>query len=694
MFFYLRQKRASSFLKCFFAGQRVTKGWQRMGGSTLGGGAHELPPLGRTRWPAKKYKLASALLLDYNNPMIYDRFQQESIDHINQGHSVIVSAPTGAGKTAIAEYIINNSIQKQMGVIYTAPIKALSNQKFRDFQHQFGENIGILTGDVSINPDAAVLIMTTEIFRNKVLDEPQSLKKYSWIIFDEIHYIDNPERGTVWEESLIFLPKHMNILGLSATIPNIKELALWVQSIHQKPVKTVVEEKRPVPLHFFFQCQNTILDKIEHLKRLRHGKSNKISTLIHYLRQNDSLPAIYFVFGRRRAEDLAFETSNYNFLNAGEKTEILSLFNSLCERFDLKTERTAANLYPLIQKGIAYHHAGMLPTLKEVIERLFTSRLLKVIFTTETFALGINMPSRSVMFDDLRKFYGRYVRNLKTRDFYQMAGRAGRRGIDEEGFVYSRVNLHRIKPDEVKRIIFGKPEEVRSQLNASYATILNLYEKYKEGLIKIYPLSFHYFQSRKSEQKEALRLIESKLKLLKEMGYIDRDQLTDKGRFAKAVYGYELILAELYEQNILEQLDEFGLGVLAAAVVFEPRKNQESPGPISKNSRHIKQLCDGVYDKIKRKEHRYKIYPVSKPPYFYLSTCMEAWLRGTDFDKTLRFTDTDEGEVVRYFRMSRQILREINTANISSHILKQKIRETMRVINRDIVDAEKQLREG
>jgi superfamily II RNA helicase len=161
--------------------------------------------------------------------MIYDRFQQEAIDYINQGHSVIVSAPTGAGKTAIAEHIIEECIKNGQGVIYTAPIKALSNQKFRDFYGQYEKYIGILTGDVSLNPDAPVLIMTTEIFRNKILDQPESLNKYSWIIFDEIHYIDNPERGTVWEESLIFLPTHMKILGLSATIPNIEQFATWIE---------------------------------------------------------------------------------------------------------------------------------------------------------------------------------------------------------------------------------------------------------------------------------------------------------------------------------------------------------------------------------------------------------------------------------------------------------------------------------
>ncbi|MCX5706315.1 MAG: DEAD/DEAH box helicase [Candidatus Omnitrophica bacterium] len=626
--------------------------------------------------------------------MIYDRFQQEAIDYINQGFSVIVSAPTGAGKTAIAEHIISTSIEKNIGVIYTAPIKALSNQKYRDFQKQFQDNIGILTGDVSLNAQAPVLIMTTEIFRNKILDEPQSLNQYSWVIFDEIHYIDNPQRGTVWEESLIFLPKHMNLLGLSATIPNIKQFAQWIESIHNKPVKIVIEEKRPVPLHFLYQSQNEVVDNINKVKRFGPGRSNKLYTLVDYLRQAEGLPCIYFVFGRRRAEDLAFEMHGFNFLNGKEKTQITAYYEELLERFDLKTDRTALDLYPLIQRGVAYHHAGMLPTLKEVIERLFTSRLLKVIFTTETFALGINMPSRSVIFDELRKFYGRYVRTLKTRDFYQMAGRAGRRGIDTEGFVYCRLNLQRIRLEEVKRIIFGKPEEVKSQLNTSYATILNLYEKYKDDLFKIYPLSLHYFQSRKNEQKEALRLIEAKLRLLKDWGYIDNETLTQKGYFAKNVYGYELILAELYDQQILEQLDEFGLGIIAVATVFEPRKNQRIPSSLSKSSRHIKRLCEEIYDKIKHKEEKFRIYPFSKLPYFHLSSGIEAWLRGTAFDKTLKFTDTDEGEVVRYFRMSVQILREINDAKISSYILKDKIKETIRVINRDVVDAEKQLREG
>jgi superfamily II RNA helicase len=626
--------------------------------------------------------------------MIYDRFQEEAIGHINNGHSVIVSAPTGAGKTAIAEHVIESALKNGGCVIYTAPIKALSNQKFRDFQGQYKDSIGILTGDVSLNADAPILIMTTEIFRNKVLDEPEGLKKYSWIIFDEVHYIDNPERGTVWEESLIFLPQHMNILCLSATIPNIEEFARWIESIHKKDVKVVIEHSRPVPLHFYFQCQNQVIDDMRKLNRFRQQyKPNKTAGIIRYIRDNDGLPCIYFVFGRKRAEYLASELYNYNFLDKIEQAQVLELYDSLCERFDLKNEKRAVEMIPLVERGIAFHHAGMLPTLKEVIERLFTSRLLKVIFTTETFALGINMPSRSVVFDELKKFYGGYIRTLKTRDFYQMAGRAGRRGIDKEGFVYSRVNLHRIRFDEVKRIIYGNPEDVRSQFNASYATMLNLFEKYKDELYNIYPLSFHYYQAKKHQQKNAVRLMESKLKLLKELSYIEGTGLTDKGRFAKAVYGYELLLAELYAEGVFEWLDEAGLGVMAVAAVFEPRKNQHFPPGLSKSCQEIRSKCEHVHERIRHKESRNGIYPISKAPHFNLAKAMEAWMHGVKFDKVLQITDTDEGEVIRYFRMASQILREIKDAPISP-VLEERINKAIRLISRDVVDAEKQLREG
>jgi len=640
--------------------------------------------------------------------MIYDPFQEQAINYIKGGNSVIVSAPTGAGKTVIAEYVINDCLEKGTKAVYTAPIKALSNQKFREFQAGFPGKIGILTGDVSINPHAPILIMTTEIFRNKVLEESASLAEYSWIIFDEIHYLDDYERGTVWEESLIFLPKHMKMLALSATIPNIDEFADWIHSIHGKPLKIVKEEKRPVPLHFFYQCQGEIVDNLNKVSRLESGikkfyyykgrrfprkehlKPNRPTTLINNLFQNDRLPCIFFSFGRRRCEYLAEEIKGFDFLNAEEKVKIRGLFNELCEKFDLAGEKTAGTIFPLIERGIAYHHAGMLPTLKEVIERLFTSRLLKVIFTTETFALGINMPARTVIFDELRKFYGRFHANLKTRDFYQMAGRAGRRGIDTEGFVYSRVNPHFIPFHELKRIIYGEPEMVRSRFNASYATILNLYEKYGEQFYDIYPRSFHHFREKKKYRERALELLRSKVDILKHLGYIKDAALTAKGAFASKIHGYELSLSELYEEGVLEHLSEMELGILALALVFEPRRGTARPH-LEKRVKELQNITDDIVRRIQKTEKRMRVMPLSKAYSYELSHCLLAWMKGEDFEKMLRYGDVDEGEIIRYFRMAIQILREILDTRCSA-MLKEKVKKATYLINRGIIDAEKQLR--
>jgi superfamily II RNA helicase len=429
---------------------------------------------------------------------------------------------------------------------------------------------------------------------------------------------------------------------------------------------------------------------IKDLGRHEHFKPNRPVSLIKYLFENNRLPCIYFCFSRRHCERLAEEILCFDFLNYNEKQAIKTLYHELRQRFDLLEEKSAEFMLPFIEKGIAFHHAGMMPTLKEVVERLFTSRLIKVIFTTETFALGINMPARTVVFNELRKFYGNFYGNLKTRDFYQMAGRAGRRGIDEEGFVYSRINPHHTSSQEATRIIYGTPEKVESKFNASYATILNLYGKYKEKLYEIYPLSFHYFQANKHSRKKALDLLYNKVRLLKDLGYIKNNELTKKGDFASKIYGYELSLAELYERGILENFSETELGVLCLGLVFEPRKTSILP-KLSRTARSIKNITDTVLDNIERSERRLKIRPFSKRYYYHLSPCLEAWLRNESFDNILRQTDSDEGEVIRYFRMAVQIMRELMDTPCSSEF-KEKALRLIHIINRDIIDAEKQLR--
>lgn len=640
--------------------------------------------------------------------MQYDPFQQKAIDYIHKGFSVIVAAPTGAGKTAIAEYVIEQCLKRNEKVIYTAPIKALSNQKFRDFSQNYPRRVGILTGDVSINTGAPALIMTTEIFRNKILEKESTLRHYTWIIFDEIHYLDDADRGSVWEESLIFLPNHMKVLGLSATIPNIDELAQWLESIHKHPIKVVKEAKRPVPLHFFHQCQGKIYDDLKDVQKYGYRtssvspsphrrlpkflpvKPNRSTSLIKYLWEEDFLPCIYFTFSRKQTKYLADEMQAFDFLNPKEKEEIKSLFHSLCKRFDILHEPSTWDIKPLIERGIAYHHAGMLPTLKEVIERLFTTRLIKVIFTTETFALGINMPARTVVFHELRKYYEHAFRVLKTRDFYQMAGRAGRRSIDEEGFVFCRVDPHRISIDEINRILFSTPEKVLSRFNASYATILNLYEKFNEKLTDVYPLSFHFFQEKKQVRNRAIAHLKAKVAFLKQLGFIRKPKVTEKGLFASKVYGHELILSELFARNVLENLTPLELGILSLSIVYEPRKGTRRP-PLTRTAKRLQQLAHEIMTPITKMEKKFGITPLSKPCAFHLTASLQGWMQGENFNRILEKCGADEGEVVRYFRMAIQILREILEAPVSK-TLKGKIYKTIDTINRDVIDAEKQLR--
>jgi superfamily II RNA helicase len=369
------------------------------------------------------------------------------------------------------------------------------------------------------------------------------------------------------------------------------------------------------------------------------------------------------------------------------------LFEKLCARFDVKDEAGTDEIKPLLMRGIGYHHAGMLPTLKEVVERLFTSRLIKIIFTTETFALGINMPAKAVVFDELRKYYGvgqNGFAALRTRDFYQMAGRAGRRGIDDEGFVISKVNPFDISPQRLKQMIYGQPERVNSQFNSSYATILNLFVHYKDNLYDIYPRSFHYFQVRAFLRKKALRMMEAKVNLLKELEFIKGGKLTGKGEFASQVYGYELILAQLFEDNVLEQLQEKELGILALACVYEARKGTVKP-PISAAAEKLEGITRRMMRQFHKIERSYGIKDFTKRYHYHLSPAMEAWIDGASFEEMIAKSNVDEGEMVRYFRMCIQILHEITQAPVS-HILRERIFRLIHKIRRDVIDSEKQLR--
>ncbi|MFT5387937.1 MAG: superfamily II RNA helicase, partial [Candidatus Omnitrophota bacterium] len=475
------------------------------------------------------------------------------------------------------------------------------------------------------------------------------------------------------------------------------------------PVKVVCENNRPVPLHFCFQCQDKVYGDFDALAKkgynspqIKYYKRNKVprtirlrknelSTLINFLMTKNLLPCIYFAFSRKKTEAMVEDLESYQFLSNDEESTITKMYDELCVRYELVGEPSAQKLKRFVSRGIAYHHAGMLPTLKEVVEQLFTSRLIKLIFTTETFALGINMPARAVVFDEMRKYYGSggFMR-LRTRDLFQMAGRAGRRGIDDEGFVFCRVNPHDIGLEDVQKMIFSESEKVYSQFNTSYATILNLYQHYGEDLYDIYPSSLHYFQAKPELRKRALLFMRGKVDILKEFGHIEDGKLTEKGIFASQIYGYELLLAEVYAYGTLDKFSELQLALFCLGAVYEARKGKRKP-VLSKRANEMESLVRKINQRIHRVEKIVGMAELSKKFYFHLSPAIEGWMNGLDFGEVFEMVDADEGELVRAFRMVIQMLNEIAKGPVTDQ-LKGRCYQLMRKINRDVINSEKQLR--
>ena len=774
-----------------------------------------------------------------------DRFQEEAISAINQDTSVIVTAPTGAGKTVIAEYAVEKCLEKNQRVIYTAPIKALSNQKYRDFFTEYGDKIGIVTGDVVLNPYAQVLLMTTEIFRNTIFDDTERLQDVSYVIFDEIHYINDIERGTVWEESLIFAPQHIKFVCLSATIPNINPFADWMQSVRDVEIKVVEELKRPVPLEHRLYFKDYGIGTTKHIRELRNraqrdtrkrgydqGKNRRVKALpsdfvatrlIPHLQLEKQLPCLYFCFSRKGCEGnasaLAFG-AELQLLTETQRTEILKQFDELCVLFDIVEEKHISKFRKLLSRGIAYHHAGMLPTLKEVVERLFTSGLIQLLFTTETFAVGINMPACTVVFDSLEKYDGIGFRYLKAREYHQMAGRAGRRGIDTIGYVYSQIIPAYADEREIKSVVTDKVESIESQFNLSYSSILNLYDKYGDDIYDVYTMSLSNHQNRtrvanlnnqieaktenlrtlpkpecihdgidgtkqiqkhyrdkrnrekriqhlhvetaqvksqtrrKKQQKERVKRlnaiqkkivlvqreaeqslcegcqhlqtctnrsktirkeeaqlqklkkrstfiendprqqISARLKVLEELGYTEGQTLLPRGSTAAHIYGYEIQLTQLLFRGVFERLTEDEINCLMVAIVSEPRKDGYYERLKDERLLEIFYAVSSEISNIRSLEVKHKVTEITPMLELRLCTAMLAWSRGCEFDKLEKYARLDAGDFVRTFRLVIDQLRQIRRAMVGHTALVDKINRCIDKINRDIVDAERQLRIG
>ena len=587
-------------------------------------------------------------------PFELDIFQKEAVYHLENGDSVFVAAHTSAGKTVVAEYAIALAAKHMTKAIYTSPIKALSNQKFRDFRQIFDE-VGILTGDVQISPEASCLIMTTEILRSMLYRGADLIRDVEFVIFDEVHYVNDLERGVVWEEVIIMLPEHVTLILLSATVPNTYEFASWVGRTKRKDIYVISTPKRPVPLEHYLWADkgmhkivdaekrfveagwkkaNDILsgrDKVKALPiseasngrgggnqrgRGQNGRGgqqrggnqarggaqqrgrggggpprashnpghmgrggrpggrtsaaqdkNLWVHLVQFLKKETLLPACIFVFSKKRCEENADALSNQDFCTATEKSAIHMIIEKSIAR--LKPEDRVlpqiVRLRDLLGRGIAVHHGGLLPIVKEVVEMLFAQTLVKVLFATETFAMGLNLPTRTVVFSGYRKHDGHSFRNLLPGEYTQMAGRAGRRGLDSVGSVIIVAPGGGEAPPvtELRQMILGDPSKLRSQFRLTYNMILNLLRVEALKIEEMIKRSFseHATQQLLPEHEKAVKVSEADLAKIK--------------REPCDICDVDLEACHQAAQNYKQLTIDLHLGVLATPVgrkLFAPKR--------------------------------------------------------------------------------------------------------------------------
>jgi ATP-dependent RNA helicase HelY len=513
---------------------------------------HELRAPGEATGAGQRADRAE-LLARY--PFPPDRFQVEAFDALDAAHHVVVAAPTGSGKTVVAEYGVEAAVRDGRRAFYTAPIKALSNQKYRDLVDVHGPHrVGLLTGDNSINGDADIVVMTTEVLRNMIYGRQRSLDELGLVVLDEVHFLQDAYRGPVWEEVIIHLPGHVRLVCLSATVSNVHELAEWIGTV-RGPTEAVVEHRRPVQLDNLYLVGDRTHDRIhllptfvdgrpnpdatrldasavrygrgrEHERGLRGSGRRKLYTpgrveTAQLLDERGMLPAIHFIFSRNQCDEAARACLDAGLrLTSGEERdrirEIVQARLGALEPADLAV-LGYAQFVAQLEAGVAAHHAGMVPPFKEVVEACFVEGLVKVVFATETLAVGINMPARTVVIEKLTKFTGDHHEQLTPGEYTQLTGRAGRRGIDELGHAVVAWSPF-VRFDQVAELAASRAFHLRSAFRPTYNMAANLVRSYSsEEAHHLLNLSFAQFQAdrdvvriearleRQRERLEALR---------------------------------------------------------------------------------------------------------------------------------------------------------------------------------------------
>ncbi|KAK3070092.1 Antiviral helicase ski2 [Teratosphaeriaceae sp. CCFEE 6253] len=581
-------------------------------------------------------------------PFELDTFQKEAVYHLESGDSVFVAAHTSAGKTVVAEYAIALAAKHMTKAIYTSPIKALSNQKFRDFRTEF-DDVGILTGDVQIRPEASCLIMTTEILRSMLYRGADIIRDVEFVIFDEVHYVNDSERGVVWEEVIIMLPEHVTLICLSATVPNTHEFASWVGRTKKKDIYVISTPKRPVPLEHYLWADKKMFKIVDANKHFiekgwkdandamsgkdkiiaaeakakekedaaaaagrggrggrgqangrggqqrggvgqrggpqqrggrgapaNRGQGNIARTgrgggrttaaqdrniwvhLVQHLRKEDLLPCCIFVFSKKRCEENADALANLDYCTASERSAIHMILEKSLARLkpDDRQLPQIRRMRELLSRGIAVHHGGLLPIVKECVEILFAKTLVKVLFATETFAMGLNLPTRTVVFSGFRKYDNKSFRDLLPGEYTQMAGRAGRRGLDTVGYVILVSPGQEEAPPagRLRQMMLGEPTKLRSQFRLTYNMMLNL--------LRVEALKIEEMIKRSFSENATQALLPEHEKQIK-LSEADLDKVKHIERCHKAGIEY---------QELTEQLHLAMLGTPVGRRMFQPKR--------------------------------------------------------------------------------------------------------------------------
>ncbi len=559
---------------------------------------------------------------DTGKPFEADSFQKAAAMNLYLGNDVLVTAPTGTGKTAIAEYIITKNLLEGKRTFYTTPLKALSNEKYRDFCKNYGkDNVGILTGDTKVNANAPIIIMTTEVYRNMTASEQFNLQNpnremlkdsLQTVIFDELQYLGDVDRGGVWEQSIMFTPKDVQILSLSATIGNNEEINNWIASVkgrkgvsvtpdeHYLPNRShtketvlinVPSENRHVPLTFSqFQAIPEIKEpkgrsRKEQIKARKEGlkQANTMyakpafetyKELTKKLKLADRLPAIYFVFSKKESRKLLEYLSKEGELltTREEKTEINKIIKKYKNSGTYLGESLNENA---LLNGYAIHNAGLLPSQKKIVEELFQKKLIKVVIATETLSAGINMPAKTTVISSPRKPSSTsdggpdHKRNLSANEFHQMAGRAGRRGIDTEGFCYV-LACNPAQTSFYDGLIKQPSNPLSSNLDVDFAFIANYSSEYMSEELLKNTLSKSLYVSDKrggineNKLEDLMKRYRVRRNIMDKYYYIDKDgNLTLKGHLIKGLNGYEQVpVINLISDKTLAKLDEVEIAAI------------------------------------------------------------------------------------------------------------------------------------